>query len=405
MPNETTATQAAPEAASSTSTSTEAPSFTQETPSSTVDNLPQSEGDFATWLSDRLEKFEKGEETAPWEQKQEEEVKAEGEAEDKEEEEVKPEAEEKAEPETEEKEEEADDEEEDTKNMSAAAGAKFKELKAELKTYKSKVAELEKAAQQSQSVEQSSEEVEQLKARLAEYEQEIAVTRVEATPEFKRAVIEPTQAILDTASSMAERYKIDARKLVNALREESVSEGSDALTELAADFSERDRVRLYRMADDLADVSRRRDYLRENASKAYAEQQEKAKAEEARAEQAYREKSVKTAAKIWEETFAEHPALSGLDKETVKEIQNSGSEADLLDSTPDVRAYAVYAGVAFPHVVKQLGAAQEKVAELEKALSKYKKASPKVSGNTDTTPTVVDDVGFLDAIEKRFSLG
>lgn len=401
MPNETTATQAAPEAAPTTQ-STEAPSFTQETPSSTVDNLPQSEGDFATWLSDRLEKFEKGEETAPWEQKQEEEAKVEGEAKEEE-----PESEEKEEaaPETEEKEEAEDDDEEETKNMSAAAGAKFKELKAELKEYKARAAEALKIIEEAKNSSVASEEVEQLKSRLAEYEQEIAVTRVEATPEFKRAVIEPTQAILDTASSMAERYKIDARKLVNALREESVNEGSDALTELAADFSERDRVRLYRMADDLADVSRRRDYLRENASKAYAEQQEKAKAEEARMEQLYKENATKTATKIWQETFAEHPALSSLDKEVVQEIQNAGSESDLLDSTPDVRAYAVYAGVAFPHVVKQLGAAQEKVAELEKALSKYKKASPKVSGNTDTSPTIVDDGGFLDAIEKRFSLG
>ena len=289
--------------------------------------------------------------------------------------------------------------------MSAAAGAKFKELKAELKEYKARAAEAQKIMEEAKNSPVVSEEVEQLKSRLAEYEQEIAVARVEATPEFKRAVIEPTQAILDTASSMAERYKVDARKLVNALREESVNEGSDALTEMAADFSERDRVRLYRMADDLSDVSRRRDYLRENAATAYAEQQEKAKAEDARMEQVYRDNATKTASKIWQETFAEHPALSSLDKEVVQEIQNSGSESDLLDSTPDVRAYAVYAGVAFPHVVKQLSAATEKVAALEQALSKYKKASPKVSGNTDTSPSVSSDVGFLDAIEKRFSLG
>jgi len=372
------------------------PSPTQETPSSTVENIPQSDGDFATWLTDRLEKFEKGEETAPWEQKQEE----------AKEETTEPEAEkEEAEDKSSDEEastEEADDSEE-TKNMSSSAGAKFKELKSELKTYKTRVAELEKAVEEAKTTPQNPEEVERMREQLAEYEREIAVSRIEATPEFKRAVLEPTQAILDTASTMAERYKIDARKLVNALREESASEGSDALTEMAADFSERDRVRLYRMADDLYEVSRRRDYLRENASTAYAEQQEKAQAEEARAEQLYKDTAAKAASKVWQETFFEHPVLKGLDKNTLQEIQNSGSESDLLDSTPDVRAYAVYAGVAFPHVVKQLGAAQEKAAELEKALSKYKKATPKASGNADTAP--VQDTstgGFLEAIEKRF---
>lgn len=289
--------------------------------------------------------------------------------------------------------------------MSAAAGAKFKELKSELKEYKAKLAEATKLIEEAKSTPANSEEVESLKAKLAEYEQEIAVTRVEATPEYKRAVLEPTQAILDAASTLAERYKIDARKLVNALREESAAEGSDALTELAGDFSERDRVRLYRMADDLADVARRREYLRENASKAYEERQAQMKAEEERMEKTYREKTVQTANKIWKETFAEHPVLSKMDKAVIEEVRSAGSEADLLESSPEERAYAVYAGVALPHVVKQFEAATAKVAELEKALSKYKKATPKVSGNTDTTVSTPEDTGFLDAIEKRFALG
>ena len=397
MANETATTEAAPAA------STETPSPLQETPSSTVENLPQNEGDFATWLSDRLEKFEKGEETAPWEKKEEE---AEATAEkDEAEPDAEPEKEEaKAEEDKPEGEEEEDDSEE-TKNMSAAAGAKFKELKSELKEYKAKLAEATKLIEESKSTPVNSEEVESLKAKLAEYEQEIAVTRVEATPEYKRAVIEPTQAILDAASTLAERYKIDARKLVNALREESATEGSDALTELAGDFSERDRVRLYRMADDLADVARRRDYLRENASKAYEERQAQLKAEEERMEKTYREKTAQTAAKIWNETFSEHPVLSKMDKAIIEEVRGAGSEADLLESSPEERAYAVYAGVALPHVVKQFEAATAKVAELEKALSKYKKATPKVSGNTDTSVAVPEDTGFLDAIEKRFALG
>ena len=308
MPNET-------EAAPAQSESTPMPSPTQETPSSTVENIPQSDGDFATWLTDRLEKFEKGEETAPWEQKQEESEPKETEVKD----EVSEENSEGKEEESEEASEEEDGSE-DTKNMSASAGAKFKELKSELKTYKTRVAELEKAAEEAKSIAQNPEEVERMREQLAEYEREISVSRIEVTPEFKRAVLEPTQAILDTASTMAERYKIDARKLVNALREESINEGSDTLTEMAADFSERDRVRLYRMADDLADVSRRRDYLRENASKAYAEQQEKAKAEEERAQQEYKTEVKKVSEQAWTETFASNPVLSKLDKTVLEEV-------------------------------------------------------------------------------------
>jgi hypothetical protein len=396
MANETTTTEAAP-----APNETENPSPLQETPSSTVENIPQAEGDFATWLSDRLDKFEKGEEQAPWaemsEEKETEEPAAAAEEESTE-------AEEEKKPEDETVTEETDDAEE-IKNMSAAAGAKFKELKTELKEYKAKLAEAQKAIEEAQTTPANAEEVESLRTKLEAYEQEIAVTRVEATDEYKRAVLEPTQAILDAASTLAERYKVDARKLVNALREESVAEGSDALTELAGDFSERDRVRLYRMADDLSDVSRRREYLRENASKAYAEMQERQATEEKQAQERYKQVSQAAAQKTWSDIFQDKPFISSLEKNVLAEVQKSASEADLFETPAEERAFAVYSGLLMPHIVKQLEASQAKVAEMEKALGKYKKASPKVSGNTDTTPTVVDDGGFLDAIEKRFSLG
>jgi hypothetical protein len=398
MANETTTTTEAAPAPNATET----PSPLQETPSSTVENIPQAEGDFATWLSDRLDKFEKGEEQAPWSDKAEDKETEEPAAAAAEEESAEAKEEEKPEDET--ATEETDDTEE-IKNMSAAAGAKFKELKTELKEYKAKLAEAQKAIEEAQATPANAEEVESLRSKLEAYEQEIAVTRVEATDEYKRAVLEPTQAILDAASTLAERYKVDSRKLVNALREESVAEGSDALTELAGDFSERDRVRLYRMADDLSDVSRRRDYLRENASKAYAEMQERQANEEKQAQERYKQVSQAAAEKTWSEIFQDKPFISGLEKNVLAEVQKSASEADLFETPAEERAFAVYSGLLMPHLVKQLEASQAKVAEMEQALGKYKKASPKVSGNTDTTPATVDDGGFLDAIEKRFSLG
>lgn len=399
MPTEptTTATEAAP-----AQTTNDMPSPMQETPTSTVDSLPQSEGDFATWLSDRLDKFEKGEEKAPWEQKEPEEPEAQ--------EDIAPETEEKPadeqQVESEEKEEEVSEDESDTKNMSESAGAKFKELKSELKTYKTKVAELEKAVEESKTTASNNEEVEQLRSRLAEVEQEIAVSRVEATPEYQRAVLEPTQAILDTAASMAERYKINTSKLVNALREESQSEGSDALTELAADFSERDRVRLYRMADDLADVARRRTYLKDNAAQALQEMQQEAAAYEKEQETAAMRQMSEAVDKTWDDLFSKKEFITSLDTGTLDKVKKFAKETDYFAAPPEERAYAVYSGLLLPQVVTKLEAAQSRVAELEKAVAKYKKASPKVSGNTDTTPAAnVDDGGFLDAIEKRFTLG
>jgi myosin heavy subunit len=388
-----------------------------ETPSSTVENIPQSEGDFASWLSDRLDKFQKGEETAPWDKKEETsetdvkpaadeaapEVKEEEPQTEEGEEEVKKDVEEAAE----EKEASTDEE---AKNMSPSAGAKFKELKNELKAYKAKVAEMEKAISEKSATPENSSEVEELRSRLAEYEREIAVTRVEATPEYRQAILEPTQSILDAASTLAERYKVDARQLVNALREEGLSaEGSDALTEIAGDFAERDRVRLYRMADDLAEVGRRREFLKENAQRALAEREAQQKTAEAEYERQYREESKAAAEKAWSELNGSEnfsKILQSLGEPVINEVKSSVDGTDIIDAPPDTRAYALYAGMLLPHVVKQVQASQAKVVELEKALSKYKKATPKVGGNTDTTtPSTLSEGNFLDAVEKRFSNG
>jgi hypothetical protein len=402
MSTENTADTATETSTSPTSAADLTQSLTAETPSSTVDNV-QTTGDFASWLDGKFNSFEKGQEVAPWDKKEEadpeqnsEEAQTETDTEKVEEK-----------PDTEESDEEVDSE--DTKTMTGSAGAKFKQLKTELKSYKSKVAEMEKMLAdkeaQSGNSEESSQQLETLKTKLEEYEREIAVSRIEASPQFKEAVLGPTQTILDFAISLAEKYEVAPRKLVDALREESTGDASDSLTEMASDFSERDRIRLYRMADDLAEVSRRRDYLKENAAKAMAEMAEKQKAYEVAAEKEYREESIKVANTTWSETFENNPVIQSLGEEIVKELRSSATESDLLNTAPEERAYAVYAGVALPHLVKKYAEISNKLAETEKALGKYKKATPKVSGNVDTSSQKQELGGFLDAVEKRFALG
>jgi len=392
------------------------PSPMQETPSSTVEALPQDQGDFASWLSDRLDKFQKGEETPPWEggdSKEEPEKKEAAEKEDSTEStEAKEEDDEASaekaddnaadEEDKEESEDEKEEAEDDTKNMSASAGAKFKELKTELKTYKAKVAELEKAVEEAKAAPAKDGELEALNAKLEQYEKEIAVARVEASPQYVKGVLEPTQIILDAAAGLADKYKVSMGQLTNALREESAGENSDALTELAGDFSERDRVRLYRMADDLSEISRRRDFLRNNAAEAKAEMEKKQAAEEQEALLKSQQELKQKFEETWEDTFKDKDFVKSLDKKVINELQEFVNTTDHSKVSVEERAYAAYAGLLLPHMVEKLQKLEAQTAEYQKALSKYKKASPKVSGGTDSTVSNPEPGGFLDAVEKRF---
>ncbi len=403
-----TETTEAPEA----QTNNEMPSPMQETPS-TVENVPQDNPDFASWLSDRLDNFQKGQETPPWEESKEEPNK-DSETEQKPkstddagEKATTEDAEESADKEEEVSEEDTSDDSEadDIKNMSATAGTKFKELKTELKTYKSRVSELEETVKQLQESPSDPAEVKQMQEKLQAYEQEISVARVEASQQYKQAVTEPTELIFDAVASLAERYKVDARKLVGALREESAAgaDGSDALVEIAGDFSERDRVRLYRMADDLSEVSQRREYLRANAVEARQElEQRESQAEKERMLQMKSEMEA-SVNNTWNEVFKSKPFIAALDAKVIDETHTAAKAVDFFQAPPEERAYAVYSGLLLPHIAKELEAVKAKASEYEKALSKYKKASPKASGDSPSVASVKSDVGFLDAIEERFS--
>jgi hypothetical protein len=106
--------------------------------------------------------------------------------------------------------------------------------------------------------------------------------------------------------------------------------------------------------------------------------------------------------RTWNELFGDKTFVTALDSKVVEDARRFAKETNYFDAPPDERAYAVYSGLLLPHVVGQLGEANAKVADLEKALSKYKKATPKVSGNADTSVPDTGTGGFLEAIEKRF---
>ena len=134
MSTENTANTATETSTSPASAADLTQSLTAETPSSTVDNVQT--GDFASWLDDKFNSFEKGQEVAPWDKKEEP-------TSDEDSKEAQTETETETETNTEEVEEKSDTEEsdekvdgEDTKTMTGSAGAKFKELKTELKSYK-----------------------------------------------------------------------------------------------------------------------------------------------------------------------------------------------------------------------------------------------------------------------------
>ena len=151
---------------------------------------------------------------------------------------------------------------ETAKSMTPSAGAKFKEIKAEAKAARARVAELEaKLAEVEIAPKPDQVEAEKLQsaiaekeAKLVEYEKELAISRFEATEEYKESVVAPMAAILGVVEDLAKEYEISEKSLLGILEETNRKAQEKLILELASNFSERDRITLYNLGDDYAAV-------------------------------------------------------------------------------------------------------------------------------------------------------
>lgn len=273
-----------------------------------------------------------------------------------------------------------------------AAGAKFKELKTELKTWKQKATELEqKLAAMPQEV-KVPEDYEELKSRVTEYEKEISVSRVEASPQYKQAVVEPLNGVLSAAYAMAQRYEVPESAMEAMLQEQDRSKQDALLQDVVSGFSERDRLNLYSLVDDIGVILMRRNEILQNAAQArqHLEQQE---------QQRTSSEHKQALDSVWKVMSEKIPLFS--DKAIADEVRNKATGANLLNAKPDVRAYAAYSGAVLPHLLKQNQSLTSKVAELEKALVAIRSTVPKPGQGKSVSVERNSEMSFLDALEAQ----
>jgi hypothetical protein len=303
--------------------------------------------------------------------------------------------------------------EDETKSMTANAGARFKEIKAEAKAARARVAELEAKITQLESAKSETlEDPEKLKSalsekelKISEYEKELAISRFEATQEYKESVVAPMAAILGVVEELSKEYDISERAILNVLEEPNHKKQGQMISDLAGNFSERDRFSLYQLGDDYAAVIEQRDTLRARASEALAARdkalqlQESKKSEESKAAWGDSVKSV------WETFKSKIPMPESAEERSKfeSEVVSQVSNVNFDKLSNEHKAFAAYSGAVLPEVIKKNKALSSEVSELKNALKKYQKATPGAGVGSDSKPKDVDStLSFLDSIEKHF---
>jgi len=274
-------------------------------------------------------------------------------------------------------------------NAKNAFAAMRKDLKAEREraaTLEAKLAEVEKSRAGT-----DPEEVTRLRQLNEEYERELQVARVEATKEFKDAVVLPMQQVREAVDTLATKYEIAQRDLFEAFSETDPSSRADKLSDIAAGMNDRDKFSLYELEQKFNRVQSTREKVVNNAKLAlekieqHREEQSKTQKEE------YSKRYTTTVDKVFEEARQAIPLLRPIEGDD--EWNNQLAEAekfvkglDMDGLNEDARARVALRSAVAPIIYGQFVSLYNRYREMEKSLEKYQKATPKAGGGSSVAP-------------------
>jgi hypothetical protein len=287
------------------------------------------------------------------------------------------------------------------------AANRFKELKTELKTNRSELDTLRQQSAEYQSKIQEltglveNKDVEQLQERLAQYEQQQALTNLEQTPAYQQAVSQPLEALVEQADQIADKYEIDSDALIDVLSLDDPQEQEEQLSELMPNASDRDKARIYRIMEDIDPILQRRENLYANADAALAEAKQLQEQQQAAiaAENAQLRQNITR--NVVERVQQKLPFLSGIDGLDMSAIQQKASETDPSVMHPVDHAYNAVSAQVFPTVVRQYLEMRKEVESLTDRLAEYEEAEPAMSGQTKAPAAragVSDNASFEERV-------
>ena len=279
---------------------------------------------------------------------------------------------------------------EQLKSATKTAQEAFVAMRREVKAAKQKQAELEaRLAESSQQPSVAPEEVQALKAQNAEYEQELQIARVEATREYKEAVVAPMDRVKGIVSTVAQKYGVEGNEILSAFAETDSEKQSERISDIASGMNDRDRFRLYELADEWQKVQGTRAKVLANSKLALE------KIEQHRAEQmkAYNEQTSNEYAHAldatWQELTERAPLFRPREGDEVWNKQISEMDQFARTINFDQLDVASKAGLAYraasaPFLFGQLIALYNKHQEAVGALAKYQDAKPGAGGGSST---------------------
>jgi len=297
------------------------------------------------------------------------------------------------------------------KDWTPQAARRFKELKNELKNYKTRAEELEQTVTQRESRLQELEavsnnpEFQQLQNKVQEYEQSMLLNNLEQSNAYKTLVEQPLGQLVLEADAIAHKYGVDMDNLLDVISLSDDTLQEEQLSEILAQASDRDKFRVYKIIEEVKPILEQRRVLQENVQDALRE----AQALDQQREQAtlverhqQRQEAANAVAKTIKSKLSFLSTVDGVDMD---QIAKDAASTDFTKLDAVSGTYQAMAAKLLPKMAAQYISLQKEIDNLTERLADFDRASPKAGGGSATPYSGTSTDGnksFVDAVTAAF---
>jgi hypothetical protein len=283
-----------------------------------------------------------------------------------------------------------------SQGMDKKASDKFKELRNELKQFKQKTKEVsvpEDVQAKLKDLEIKAAEAEGLRQQVEELSSVSAKVKVEQSKEYKERILVPVMEILTEADAIAEKHGIESDVIQAIIREQDKETQVGLIHSHLSDLNELEKQDVYRMIFDFKNLSKAREEMLADASSKLSQLEAEQIAEQNRIAAEEKKAVQEIQVSIWDKYKEIIPGFVNEDGEPTEDwnkLRNRALSIDFSKAAGKDKAYAAFAGVALPHVIKELNHAKKMLKEYSgkeanELLRRPKLGQAPVSENNDDT--------------------
>lgn len=260
----------------------------------------------------------------------------------------------------------------------------------------------------------ASDEFDRLTSERDDLVKELRLVKLEATPEYKKAVQKPMEVVESEIKRLATKYSVNTHQVRSALTEPDRDKQGELLSKVTDTFNDRDKMILFRLADDAKEILRRRGVLQSDVKQAldYIDAKRAADAEKAKSEANVEWGGAQK--KAWQaignEVYLARP-LEGNEEwnRMLEESKQLVAKTDLnaLDATD--RAKVLVQAALLPRALMAIHQLWNMYQETAGALKRYQGVTPGAGGGSSTggegsiAPSEDREMSFVDAIESKIT--